>query len=47
MIEIAISMAIAAFALVAILGNLPKGMQVQRENREDTLINHDAVLLME
>ena len=47
MIEIAISMAIAAFALVAILGNLPKGMQVQRENREDTLINQDAVLLME
>ncbi len=47
MVEIAISMAIAAFALVAILGNLPKGIQVQQENREDTLINQDAALLME
>lgn len=47
MVEIAISMAIAAFALVAILGNLPKGIQVQQENREDTLVNQDAALIME
>ena len=42
MIEIAISLAIIGFALVAILGVLPIGMSVQRENREETIINQDA-----
>ncbi len=47
MIEIAFSLAIVAFALVAIMGVLPTGMTVQRDNREDTLINNDAVFWME
>lgn len=47
MIEVALSLAIVAFALVAILGVLPTGMQVQRDNREDTLINLDGMFLLE
>lgn len=42
MVEIAFSLAIVAFALVAIMGVLPTGMTVQKDNREDTLINNDA-----
>jgi len=47
MIEVAISIAIVAFALVAIIGVLPHGLNVQRDNREDTIINQDATFLME
>lgn len=47
LIEIALSIAIVAFALVAIIGILPTGLEVQRENREDTLINSDGPLLIE
>lgn len=47
MVEIAFSMAIVAFALVAIMGVLPTGMTVQRENREDTIINADALYWLE
>jgi type II secretory pathway pseudopilin PulG len=47
MIEIAISLAIIGFALVAIIGILPLGMNVQKENREETIINQDASILME
>lgn len=46
MIEIAISLAVIGFALVAILGVLPLGMNVQRENREETIINQDATVLL-
>jgi prepilin-type N-terminal cleavage/methylation domain-containing protein len=42
MIEIAIALGVIAFALVAIIGILPLGMNVQRENREDTVINQDG-----
>jgi prepilin-type N-terminal cleavage/methylation domain-containing protein len=42
MIEIAISLAIVAVAMVAILGILPAGLNVQRENREDTIIDLEA-----
>src|SRR5947207_7764407 len=35
MIEIAISLAVIGFALVAIIGILPTGMNVQKENREE------------
>lgn len=42
MVEIALSLAIIGFALVAIVGVLPTGMQVQRENREETIIGQDA-----
>jgi type II secretory pathway pseudopilin PulG len=47
MIEIAIALAVIAFALVAIIGVLPIGMNVQRDNRAETIINHDATYWME
>jgi type II secretory pathway pseudopilin PulG len=47
MIEIAISVAVIAFALVAIIGVLPAGLQVQKENREDTLLAQDGTYFME
>jgi len=46
MIEIAISLAVIGFALVAILGVLPLGMSVQKENREETIINQDASVFL-
>lgn len=42
MVEIALCLAVIGFALVAIIGVLPTGLQVQRENREETIINQDA-----
>jgi len=47
MVEIAISLAIIGFALVAIIGVLPLGMNVQRDNREETIINQDATYLID
>jgi prepilin-type N-terminal cleavage/methylation domain-containing protein len=47
MVEIAISLAIIGIALVAIIGVLPLGMNVQKDNREETLINQDATVFME
>jgi type II secretory pathway pseudopilin PulG len=47
MVEIAFSLAIVAFALVAIMGVLPTGMTVQKDNREDTLINNDGLFWTE
>jgi len=47
MIEIAISLAIIGFAMVAIIGILPTGMSAQRENREETIINQDASIFLE
>ena len=47
MVEIALCLAVIGFALVAIIGVLPLGMQVQRDNKEDTIINHDAGYFME
>lgn len=47
MVEIAICLAVIGFALVAILGVLPTGMQVQRDNREETIINQDGPYFME
>src|SRR5438045_6761279 len=47
MIEIALCLAIIGFALVAIIGILPAGMQVQKDNREDTIVNQDATYWME
>ena len=47
MIEIAISLAIIGFALVAIIGVLPIGMNVQKDNREQTIINQDATMFMD
>ncbi len=47
MVEVALSLAIVAFALVAIIGVMPAGLNVQKENREDTIISQDATLLLE
>ena len=46
MIEIAICLAIISFALLAIIGVLPIGMNAQRDNREETLITQDATMLI-
>jgi hypothetical protein len=42
MIEIAIAVGVIGFALVAVIGILPQGMNVQKDNREDTIISQDA-----
>ena len=47
MMEIAISLAIIGIALVAIIGVLPIGMNVQQDNRQETIINQDAGALIE
>ena len=47
MVEIAICLAIIGMALVAIIGVLPLGMNVQRDNREETVINQDATVFLE
>jgi hypothetical protein len=47
MIEIAISLAVIGFALVAIVGILPIGMGLQKQNRAETIINHDNSILFE
>jgi prepilin-type N-terminal cleavage/methylation domain-containing protein len=47
MVEIAICLAIIGIALVSIIGVLPIGMNTQRDNREETIINQDATVLME
>ncbi len=46
MIEIAICLAIIGFALVAIIGVLPLGLNTQRDTREETVINQDATVLL-
>lgn len=46
MIEIALSLAIIGFAVVAILGVLPIGLGVQKDNREETIVDQDAVVWM-
>jgi hypothetical protein len=47
MIEIALCLAIIGFALVAIIGVLPTGMGVQKDNREETIIDQDAAVWMD
>jgi hypothetical protein len=47
MIEIALALGIIGFALVAIIGILPAGLNVQRQAREDTLIAQDGPFLMQ
>jgi type II secretory pathway pseudopilin PulG len=47
MIEIAICLAIIGIALVSIIGVLPIGMNTQRDNREETIVNQDATVLLE
>lgn len=47
LVEIVLSLAIVAVALVAIIGVLPLGLNVDRSNREDSIINQEATLWME
>jgi hypothetical protein len=47
MVEIAICLAIVAFAMVVIMGVLPAGMLVQKTNREDTIINLEGQYFLE
>ena len=47
MVEIAICLAIIGIALVAIIGVLPAGLNVQKDNREETLIDQDATVFLE
>jgi len=47
MIEIAISVAVIGFALVAIIGVLPSGLNVQKDNREETIINQDGPYILD
>jgi type II secretory pathway pseudopilin PulG len=47
MAEIAIALGVIAFALIAIIGVLPIGLQTQRDNREETIIVEDARVLIE
>src|SRR5580658_3021970 len=42
MIEIALAIGVIGFALVAIIAILPAGLNVQQDNREDTLISQDV-----
>src|SRR6184192_3370804 len=47
MVEIALCLGVIAFALVAIIGVLPTGVRVQRDNREDTIINQEGMFWLE
>lgn len=47
MVELALCIAIVSIAMVAIIGVLPLGMNVQKQNREDTIINQEAQILMD
>jgi len=47
MVEIAICLAIIGIALVAIIGVLPLGINVQKDNRQETLIDQDATVFLE
>ena len=47
MMEIAISLAIIGIALVAIIGVLPIGMNVQQDNRQQTVVGQDATVFMD
>jgi type II secretory pathway pseudopilin PulG len=45
-IEIALCLGIIGFALVAIIAVLPRGLDVQKRNREETIIGQDADVWM-
>jgi type II secretory pathway pseudopilin PulG len=47
MVEIALCLGIIAFALVAIIGIMPTGMQVQKDNREDTIVDVEGNTLLD
>lgn len=45
--ELALCIAVIAIALTAIIGVLPSGLNVQKQNREETLVAQDAQFLIE
>ena len=45
-IEIALCLGIIGFALVAIIAVLPRGLDVQKRNREETIIGQDSEVWM-
>ena len=47
MIELVMCLGIISFALVAIIGVLPVGINVQKDNREETIIIQDGMYWME
>src|SRR5438445_6763866 len=47
MVEIALSLGVIAIAMVAILGVLPTGVRVQKDNREDTVLNQEGMFWLE
>ena len=47
MVEIAIAIGVIGFALVAVVGILPTGMNTQKDNREDTVISQDAPVFID
>ena len=47
LVEVAIALAVIGFALVAIIGILPAGLNVQKENREETIINQEVSIWMD
>lgn len=47
LLEIAVALAVIGFAIVAVLGVLPTGLNIQRDTRERTIILHDAQYFMD
>ena len=47
MVEIAICIGVIAFAIVAVMAALPKGLNTQRDNRENTVIAQDGMYWMD
>ena len=47
MVEIAMAIGVIGFALVAIIGILPAGMNVQKDTGEDTVVSQDAQFFLE
>jgi type II secretory pathway pseudopilin PulG len=46
LVEIALCIAVVSIAMVAIIGVLPAGLNVQRQNREESVLTQDAELLL-
>jgi hypothetical protein len=46
-VEIAICIGVIAFAIVAVMAALPKGLNTQRDNRENTVIAQDGMYWMD
>ena len=47
LLEIAVALAVIGFAIVAVLGVLPTGLNIQRDTRERTIVTQDATYLIE